>query len=1059
MRFLLTTSLMLLPASIVGGSHEAFAAPPSESITVAPKVRAARPNMRVNLPEFDLNSYDFNFPSGLRVLFQPDNSYPIVSVMSVVDHGSTDDPVGKEGIAHFVEHAWFRSQHGDLPPIMEVIQDLGCAFNATTRNDWTDYRSVCSSDKIDILMKLESLRLTDTVRAVTEEQIDVEREVVRNELRMRMENGGGEMFRYINKHLYPEGHPYARMTIGTHGSLDNIKLADIAKFTEDYYRADTTTLMVVGDIATDPKETLSYVFANFEPSLLHPDLTEEHIIRYPRDAYMEDPKNPGMSLAGTPFVEPDENVSTHWLYGAVDPANPDQLLDVQMPPKIRIQRGDLPEPPPLGDAEPGIYDAPVDDRMALAAWSLPPGFRGHDVNFQMMSFVANYAVSNGLRGEYGVGGAGCFYQPGRDGSSLLCYAELQNSKIDGVRIAEKITDQMATIYNMEMQPIFQRDFSRAKMQFLSQTLGSLDTISAVFGGRAEDIVVPTHLTGTVQAHSAQMNDTMTANAAVVAQYAEKYLKRKRAALVVLNPIPDDDIETDNSESNYHGAQRGDDVTLADDLSAVTEEMIEAEAIKPDFSQLRDVRLANGMRIVVMPQGEAPLMQATLVIGGGNAHGGPLGMMATGFNPVPNYPGYGANVGVFKAGAIQDALSFAGTMGGSGGTTNEYVFISGPSGNISSAFWSMREHIDTMKPDLAGKADFARNGRSGLKRSWRSVNAWINRIRNEHLFGDHVLGYSPDWDDYDVMKGAKTSDIDALLKRRWQPSNATLLVAGPVNADEVIAQANEHFGNWRAAPGVETGPIALPGEVTVEREPRVVLFEDEGSTQTNVNLFCPLQKIESPEDEAARQVLAKMLSDQNFLTLRVKHGVTYGAYAGSQSYANGFGFLVMNSLSVNVGAPLTVNTFMELARNAENGEFDENLIKQAKLRLVRSFGVSAQSASQVSNMLMKPITWNMDWSFVEDAPKALAGVDGPRMKRLMQGCADQALITMVGDSDTVGPMLDEAGIEYELFDWSDEADQLLLQHDPKAYKKLMKDRAKREEKQAKADEEGDVGNEE
>src|SRR5678815_477429 len=68
----------------------------------------SEPDMTLNVPPYELDSIDYNFPTGLRIIFQADHTHPTIAITGVMDTGSADDPVGKEGIAHFVEHLWFR---------------------------------------------------------------------------------------------------------------------------------------------------------------------------------------------------------------------------------------------------------------------------------------------------------------------------------------------------------------------------------------------------------------------------------------------------------------------------------------------------------------------------------------------------------------------------------------------------------------------------------------------------------------------------------------------------------------------------------------------------------------------------------------------------------------------------------------------------------------------------------------------------------------------------------------------------------------------------------------
>ena len=204
--------------------------------------RPAKPEMRVKLPEWGLNTEIWDFPSGLRIMFQHDDSHDTVGVYSVTNHGSADDPQDLAEVAHFVEHTWFRSVHGELPPVMDVIQDIGAVFNATTHNDFTDYQTFAGTDFLPLLLRLESLRLTEPYIGVTEDQITVEREVIRNEWRRRNEQSFALFANYMNEAIYPEGHGYH--VSSTHDTIDNIKLKNLQDFFDEYYKPDQTTIFL-----------------------------------------------------------------------------------------------------------------------------------------------------------------------------------------------------------------------------------------------------------------------------------------------------------------------------------------------------------------------------------------------------------------------------------------------------------------------------------------------------------------------------------------------------------------------------------------------------------------------------------------------------------------------------------------------------------------------------------------------------------------------------------------------------------------------------------------------
>ena len=427
--------LLSLPSSALAAPSETI-----EVVDAKPSAkRPAKPSMQLKVPPFSLKNQVFDFPTGLRVIMQSDRSHPVVSVFMVVDAGNDHDQEGKYGTAHFVEHTWFRSQHGDLPPIMTLIQDLGVDFNATTRPDTTDYRTVASKEFLPALLRLESMRLTEPYRGVKEEHIKTEREVIRNEWRRRNEQSYALVADYTMKSVFPEGHPYHERS--THETLDNIDLATLQAYFDANYKPENITLVVIGDF--DPAEARSLIFANFDPSLLHEKLTPDMLFKYPK---------PGIE-------NPDKENPTHWFTDAWDPDNPEEPLALRERTAPRVSADDrapVPEPP-LQDEIPR-YDAAVDNQMAIVGWALPGGYRGDDINLVMTGNFASQAVNGYFRqkgmlddddNKRGLKDPFCATWVMKQHSMLFCGVEITDKKRypRPERVAEMIIDQIPVMWN------------------------------------------------------------------------------------------------------------------------------------------------------------------------------------------------------------------------------------------------------------------------------------------------------------------------------------------------------------------------------------------------------------------------------------------------------------------------------------------------------------------------------------------------------------------------------------------------------------------------------------
>jgi zinc protease len=175
---------------------------------------------------FDL--FDQPCPSGLHVIFERAPGAQPEGVVTIVGTGSVQDPPGREGLAHFVEHLMFRAAYPpDAVTVRVRLEALGASYNAFTSFDRTLYHSFAPHQSLRDLLVIDGQRFVDPLAGIDGKTFDVEREVVRNELRERNEThtfSAGYEAAY--QAAFPSDHPYHRAVIGSHESLSAITLDD-----------------------------------------------------------------------------------------------------------------------------------------------------------------------------------------------------------------------------------------------------------------------------------------------------------------------------------------------------------------------------------------------------------------------------------------------------------------------------------------------------------------------------------------------------------------------------------------------------------------------------------------------------------------------------------------------------------------------------------------------------------------------------------------------------------------------------------------------------------------
>ncbi|WKU08060.1 pitrilysin family protein [Micromonospora sp. HUAS LYJ1] len=197
--------------------------------------------------------------NGLRVVVSEDRTAPAVAVNLWYDVGSRHEPTGQTGFAHLFEHLMFEgSVNVAKTEHMKLIQGSGGSLNATTNPDRTNYFETVPAEHLELALWLEADRMGGLVPALTQETLDNQRDVVKNERRQRYENVPyGDAWLRLLPLLYPPGHPYHHATIGSMADLNAADLATFQAFHQTYYAPDNAVLTVVGDATAAEVFTLA----------------------------------------------------------------------------------------------------------------------------------------------------------------------------------------------------------------------------------------------------------------------------------------------------------------------------------------------------------------------------------------------------------------------------------------------------------------------------------------------------------------------------------------------------------------------------------------------------------------------------------------------------------------------------------------------------------------------------------------------------------------------------------------------------------------------------------
>lgn len=216
--------------------------------SAVPAPAATRP------PKFDYKLVTLD--NGLQVVLLEDHSTPIVNLQLWYHVGSRDERKGRTGFAHLFEHMMFKgSKNVESEAHPSMISSIGGQSNAYTTEDTTVYWETVPAQYLPLILWLEADRMASL--RIDENTFRTEREVVKEERRMRVEN---QPYGRLQEIIYDQAftvHPYKHPTIGSMEDLEAASIEDVRDFYRTYYVPNNATLALVGDF--DSAEALALV--------------------------------------------------------------------------------------------------------------------------------------------------------------------------------------------------------------------------------------------------------------------------------------------------------------------------------------------------------------------------------------------------------------------------------------------------------------------------------------------------------------------------------------------------------------------------------------------------------------------------------------------------------------------------------------------------------------------------------------------------------------------------------------------------------------------------------
>jgi len=225
-------------------------------------------NTSAETPKQGTIAFHGKLDNGLEVVVVPDRRAPVVTHMVWYRAGGADEPQGKSGIAHFLEHLMFKGT--DTIPAGEfskIVARLGGQDNAFTAQDITAYFQRVAKEKLPDVMRMEADRMANL--RLEDKDVTTERKVIIEERRSRVDNDPGSLLQEQMMAALYTAHPYHTPVIGWEPEMRGLMRADALTFYKKFYAPNNAILVVTGDVEPEQvmalaKDTYGKVNANPE---------------------------------------------------------------------------------------------------------------------------------------------------------------------------------------------------------------------------------------------------------------------------------------------------------------------------------------------------------------------------------------------------------------------------------------------------------------------------------------------------------------------------------------------------------------------------------------------------------------------------------------------------------------------------------------------------------------------------------------------------------------------------------------------------------------------------
>ncbi len=850
----------------------------------------------------------YTLPNGLQVILHEDHKTPVVAVNVWYKVGSKDEIRGRTGFAHLFEHLMFQgSRHYDQDYFLP-LEKIGADLNGQTSEDETMYYETVPSNALELALWLESDRMGFLLPAMTQEKLDNQRDVVKNERRQTVDNVPyGQAEETLLQALYPTGHPYHHSVIGSMADLSAARLQDVAAFFRQYYVPNNALLCVAGDF--QPQAARRWIEKYFGP--------------LPRGPEVSPPKPSVPVLSAARHITMTDAVSlprARLIWPTVPANHPDEAaLDV------------------LADILGGL---PKENRL----------FRALLYDRQLAAQVDVSHPTHLLAGTFEVD---LYAPPGPDvewiGLPGLAHAD-RLAKF--VKLAD--ADQLAKIVRL----------ADAEIERLKQDGPSDLEVKKSQNARESELIMGfqsvTHKASTLNQYAAILGDPLAyrtelakvfaVTPADVKRVAGKYLGSRRIEIDIVPGPP-------ASRPPEAAVDPKTQAPLASPPVALIKDEFDRSVMPPlgpiphyAPPRFERRRLTNGLELRIVERHDLPIVTLDLVVKSGEtlASRGKEGLASIA-------------VGLLDEGTkSRNALQLAGELAEIGSSLGASGELEASTVSLTTLARHLERGMDLFA-DVILNPSFPDKDLSRLKRErLAQLKARVDDpeqiatdVFPRLIYGlDHPYG-RPQLGTAASVQSLTRDDAVAFYKKIMVPGNASLIVVGDVRTDAIAQGLEARLRSWQPGPVPENPPVLAPHTASPGRP--VYLIDKPAAAQSVLTVGKIGAARKSPDYFALsvmNAILGGQFGSRINMNLREQRGYSYGAQS-SFSFRRGPGpFEASGTVQTAVTRPALVELMKELTdiagprpvTRAELASAKQQISEGFPRRFETTFGVAAQLAS-------------------------------------------------------------------------------------------------------------------